>query len=1044
MKPPPLLLALLSLAALNPLLAQSYSFSFFAGTPTPFGGTDGTGRAARFYTPSALAADSAGNLYVADQDNATIRKVSPTGVVTTLAGLAGSRGTANGPVASARFLSPRSVAVDQEGNIYVGDYDAHTIRKITPAGLVSTLAGLAETPGNTDGIGTGARLRNPLGVAVDSQGNVWVADRGNRMLRKITPQGVVTTIAGATVASTNVDAQGTAARFNGMSGLTIDSTGSLYTGDTTNHVIRKISASGLVTTLAGSAGVRGSTNGTGSAARFDNPFSVAADSAGNIYVADTVNETIRKITAEGVVTLFVGLADFPGSSDGTGTSARFFRPLGVATDPAGNVYIADTSNQTIRKATTNGVVTTLAGPGGNFGSTDGPSALAQFDQPQSVAVDSGGNVLVADTNNRTIRKISPAGVVTTLAGSPGILAYQDGNRTLSRLGFPYGVSVDANDVVFFADSVYNTIRRISTAGTVNTIAGVPTFTPGAADGAPADARFNFPLGTVVDRNGNIFVADSGHTIRKIAPDGTVTTFAGLAGVQGSSNGTGTAARFAAPDSLAIDAQGNLYMSEFTNSVIRKITPEGVVTTLAGLPGAIGSADGLGSVARFENPRGLAVDAAGNVFVADSNAHIIRKITPAGQVTTIGGIANETDAIAGTGANARFFLPAGIAVDRNGDLYIACAFSNVIMKGALDRPPAVARQPLAGAVQPGANFTFSVGGTGGGLNYQWRFNGAPIPGATGSTYTVTNAQASATGNYSVDLTNSAGFTTSSAVPFNVVTTTNVGRITNLAIRSQAGTGAETLIVGVIVGGNGTSGTKPLLIRGVGPTLGNFGVTGFLADPKVELFSGPTKANENDDWNGNAQIAAATTQVGAFAFSSTGSKDAALYNPGFATGSYSVQITGNNGGTGVALAEIYDATASGTYGPSTPRLINVSARTQVGTGTNVLIAGFVIDGLTSKTVLIRAIGPTLTGFGVPGALANPKLELFSGATKIDENDDWAGATSLGSAFLAVGAFPMPAASADAALLVTLPPGSYTAQVSGVNNGTGIALVEVYDVP
>jgi hypothetical protein len=213
----------------------------------------------------------------------------------------------------------------------------------------------------------------------------------------------------------------------------------------------------------------------------------------------------------------------------------------------------------------------------------------------------------------------------------------------------------------------------------------------------------------------------------------------------------------------------------------------------------------------------------------------------------------------------------------------------------------------------------------------------------------------------------------------------------------------------------------------------------------LFDGGSvKMSENDDWAGNTQISTIGSQVGAFAYASATSKDAALYNAAFNPGSYSMQVTGIGGATGVALAEIYDATSANAFTGSTPRLTNVSARTQVGTGDDILIAGFTISGNAPKTVLIRAVGPTLGTFGVTGALNDPKLELFSGSTKINENDNWGGDATLTSAFNSVAAFALPATSRDAVLLVTLQPGSYTAQVSGVGNTSGVALVEVYEAP
>jgi hypothetical protein len=357
-------------------------------------------------------------------------------------------------------------------------------------------------------------------------------------------------------------------------------------------------------------------------------------------------------------------------------------------------------------------------------------------------------------------------------------------------------------------------------------------------------------------------------------------------------------------------------------------------------------------------------------------------------------------------------------------------------------PAIGWQPRSQNVAAGSTVAFGVGATGTTLNYQWRRNGAPLPGATNPTLIVTNAAPSHAGVYTVVVTNTAGSVTSDPVTLTVASGVLPGRISNLAIRSQAGSDARTLIVGFAIGPAGASGSKPVLVRGIGPTLGVFGVPGVLGDPKLEVFRGTTKIGENDDWNGSSVVSGVADSVGAFPLSAAASKDAALYNAAFASGTYSVQLTGPPGATGVALAEIYDAATS--YGASSSRLVNVSARTEVGSGADILIAGFVISGDAAKTLLIRAIGPTLSGFGVAGALADPKLELYSGRTKLSENDDWGGGAALGNVFLNAGAFPLLPASRDSTLLVTLPPGNYTAQVSGVGNTTGIALVEIYEVP
>jgi hypothetical protein len=358
--------------------------------------------------------------------------------------------------------------------------------------------------------------------------------------------------------------------------------------------------------------------------------------------------------------------------------------------------------------------------------------------------------------------------------------------------------------------------------------------------------------------------------------------------------------------------------------------------------------------------------------------------------------------------------------------------------------AVTLAPKAQAAVLGQALTLNVVATGDGpFSYQWSKDGTPIAGATAATYTVPNVTDATAGDYTVTITDAESTITTPPARI-TVEASHQGRLTNLAVRTSAGTDAQTLIVGFAISGAGTGGTKPVLLRGVGPTLDVFPVPGFLADPKLELFDGSqVKMNENDDWGGSAQISSVGEQVGAFALRSNTSKDAALYNASFSPGRYSTWITGNNGTTGIALAEIYDATPAASYTAATPRLINVSARSQVGTGDDVLIAGFTISG-QSRTVLIRAVGATLASFGVEGALANPKLELFQEQTMIVENDDWGGAAALSATFDSVGAFGLPAASTDAVLLVKLDPGGYTAKVSGVGNTTGVALVEVYDVP
>ena len=537
-------------------------------------------------------------------------------------------------------------------------------------GALAVLAGAPDSNGSADGTGVAARFARPTGVAVDGLGNVLVADSYNNTIRKITPAGATTTLAGTAGLSGSEDGTGAAARFDSPSGVAVDGSGNVFVADSDNNTIRKISPAGAVTTLAGTAGTSGSEDGTGATARFARPTGVAVDGSGNVFVADFYNDTIRKISSDGAVTTLAGKARSSGSQEGMGGAARFSHPYGVAADGSGNVLVADSYNNTIRKIAPAGAVTTLAGTANAYGCADGTGVVARFRFPKGVAVDRSGSVFVADDGNNTIRKITPSGAVTTLAGRARSSGSADGTGPAALFASPNGVAVDGLGNVFVADDGNHTIRKITPSGAVTTLAGTAGLS-GSADGTGAAARFDSLAGVAVDGSGNVFVADDGnHTIRKITPSGAVTTLAGTAGLSGSADGTGAAARFDSPSGVAVDGSGNVFVADFHNNTIRKITPSGVVTTFAGTAKSSGSADGTGAAARFAFPSGVAVDGSGNVFVADAGNGTVRKITPSREVSTIVGNAATTPADTVPGP-----LPAslswsyGVAVGPTGSIYI---------------------------------------------------------------------------------------------------------------------------------------------------------------------------------------------------------------------------------------------------------------------------------------------------------------------------------------------------------------------------------------
>lgn len=348
-------------------------------------------------------------------------------------------------------------------------------------------------------------------------------------------------------------------------------------------------------------------------------------------------------------------------------------------------------------------------------------------------------------------------------------------------------------------------------------------------------------------------------------------------------------------------------------------------------------------------------------------------------------------------------------------------------GGAATAPAFTLQPAGQSVVAGSSITLTATATGSPTpTYQWRRNGTAIVGATASSLVLTNVQSADAGDYTVVATNSAGSATSTPATLTVFTAGGTARLTNLSVRTAMAAG-QTLIMGFTLQG----GAKPVLLRAVGPGLAQFSVGGVMADPRLALFRDTTQLDANDNWGGGATLSTAFASVGAFSLPPA-SLDAALLRT--MDGGQTAQVTGTGGG--VVLVEAYDA-GTGT----TPRLVNVSARNRVGTGDDILIAGFTVDGTGSLPLLIRAVGPKLTVFGVGSVLVDPKLEIYRGDVKVTENDNWN--SSLTGTFVSVGAFPLDGGSRDAALLTSLPAGSYTAQVSGIGGGTGEALVEIYEV-
>ena len=529
------------------------------------------------------------------------------------------------------FAGPSGLATDGLGNLYVADNffantgTGNTIKKVVLAtGEVTTLAGDIMSSGSADGTGAAARFSDLGGLASDGAGNLYVADVGNGAIRK-----VVVATATVTTVATGFD-------LSSLSDVAADGMGNLYFTDGLNTIQAVVLATGAVTTLAGTLTLRGSGDGIAMAARFNDPGSVALDGAGNLFVVDVQNDTIRKVVvATGVVTTLAGR---PPDSDGVGAAARLAAPRGVTNDGAGNLYVADTGNLTIRKVVlATGAVTTLAVSTADCGTANedpsSPCLLTPFD----VATDGGGNLYVADRST-VWRVVLGTGTVIRLAGYPGntcftLVCSKDGTGEDAQFSFdsPQGIAADGAGNLYLTDTSNDTIRKITLGTALASTAEVSTPAGsagvlGSADGFGSAALFNHPIGVTSDRGDDVYVADTENsTIRRLVlATGAVTTLAGVAGVTGSTDGTGTAALFNHPVGVTADRAGNLYVADTGNSTIRKIVlATGAVTTWVGVPGQVGVQ--LGRLpAGLEAPTGVSALPDGSLIIADGDAVLMLK------------------------------------------------------------------------------------------------------------------------------------------------------------------------------------------------------------------------------------------------------------------------------------------------------------------------------------------------------------------------------------------------------------------------------------
>jgi uncharacterized protein (TIGR03437 family) len=631
---------------------QTYNISTFAGGALPLLNIPGT--SASLTGAVGIAADPAGNVFFVNQLT-VLRWDATTGVLTLVAGN-GTPGFSgdNGPATSAQLNDPMGVAVDSSGNLYIADGYNYRVRKVS-GGVITTVAGGGSSFAENSPA-TSVQLYHPDGVTADSAGNLYIIDHFR--ILKIT-NGVIATVAGTGVQGYSGDNGPATSAQIAPAGLAVDSSGSLYIANTGGYNrIRKVT-NGVITTVAGN-GTQGFSgdNGPATNAQFYNPDGVAVDSAGNLYVADMVNNRVRKVS-NGVITTVAGNGTYGFSGDnGPAASARL-TPISVAVDSAGDLYISDNSTR-IRKVTS-GVIATVAG-GGSSRSDNFPATCAQL-AAGAIAVDSAGDLYIADFGSARIREVS-TGVITTVAGAGW--SHADNVPATSTLLSPEGIAADSAGNIYISDWGDGRIRKL-TNGVITTVAGGGS---SFADKIPAtSAQFYGPGAIAVDSAGDLYISDMGnHRVRKVS-GGVITTVAG-GGSSLADNIPATSALLSGPTGLAVDSAGSLYIADNLDHRIRKVS-NGVITTVAGNGTQGFSGDnGPATNAQLDYPYGVAVDSAGNLYITDSYNSRVRKVS-SGVITTVAG--NGTAGYSGNNGpatSAQLYNPSGVAVDSGGNLYVA--------------------------------------------------------------------------------------------------------------------------------------------------------------------------------------------------------------------------------------------------------------------------------------------------------------------------------------------------------------------------------------
>ena len=642
-----------------------------------------------------------GDIYIARRAHNVISRINSKGILVNVVG-SGHLGFSGdgGPAIKAELNTPAGLTFDKKGNLYISDRANHRIRKVTPDGIITTVAGNGTAGFSGDGgPATQASLNLPSGIVVDNKGNLYIADRSNNRVRVVNSSGTIKTFAGNGNNGYHGDNMpALKATLDKPFGLALDKNQNLYIADRGNNRIRKVDASGMISSVAGDGGFYFiGDNGPAYRASIAGPTGVAVDSEGNIFIADRQNNRIRMVDKLGMIRTIMGTGhqDYNGDAE-LARETNLHLPFGVALDHNGDLLVIDRSHYRIRKLIKKGNrVTTVAGNGVKmFGGDGGPSEGANLEFPHGIDVDSKDNVIIADKSHYRVRKISPDGIISTIAGSGLRGNIGNGGPALKASVFPTRLRVSPKDEIYFISpsGFVSLVRKINTKGYIyeyittgdaNYQKAVLTSGSGASSKSDITVISQF-TDLAVDKRGNLYLSDRiNHQIRKLMPTGKIITIAGT----GDSNyfgdgGPATKAAFRDPGAITLDEAGNLYVADAANNMIRKIDTKGIISTIAGNGKHQDSGDGGPALkAGIRSIDSLVFSPSGELHIVETNTHHIRKIKKDGTIVTVAGRPGIQGNFGDGGPATKAMLkqPADVAFDSKGNMYITDMGNNSIRK-----------------------------------------------------------------------------------------------------------------------------------------------------------------------------------------------------------------------------------------------------------------------------------------------------------------------------------------------------------------------------